>query len=83
MPACPASSPKCCPRREHFEQASELVTRDATADSIVAGNDVDQHVQQLQDYVKAGYDEVYVANMGPHYLDMIQGYGHDVLPRLR
>ena len=40
-------------------------------------------MQQLQDYVDAGLDEVYVANMGPHYLAMIQAYGRDVLPRLR
>ena len=31
----------------------------------------------------AGYDEVYVANMGPHYLAMIEAYGRDVLPQLR
>jgi len=79
----PGELAQVLPTPQHFEQASQLVTRDATADSIVAGNDVDQHVQQLQDYVKAGYDEVYVANMGPNYLDMIEAYGHQVLPRLR
>ena len=79
----PGELAQVLPSPQHFEQASELVTREATADSIVAGHDIDQHVQQLQDYVKAGYDEVYVANMGPHYLDMIQAYGHDVLPQLR
>ena len=47
------------------------------------GNDIDAHVQQLQDYVDAGYDEVYVANMGPNYAAMIEAYGSDVLPRLR
>jgi hypothetical protein len=26
---------------------------------------------------------VYVANMGPHYADMIAAYGSDVLPELR
>ena len=62
---------------------SGILTRSHTAGSIVAGNDIDQHVQQLQDYVDAGYDEVFVANMGPHYLDMISAYGQDVLPRLR
>jgi G6PDH family F420-dependent oxidoreductase len=79
----PGELAQVLPTPQHFEQASELVTRDATAESIVAGNDIDQHVQQLQDYVKAGYDEVYVANMGPNYLDMIQAYGHEVLPQLR
>ena len=40
-------------------------------------------MEQLRDYVDAGYDEVYVANMGPHYLAMIEAYGRDVLPALR
>jgi alkanesulfonate monooxygenase SsuD/methylene tetrahydromethanopterin reductase-like flavin-dependent oxidoreductase (luciferase family) len=71
------------PTPQHFEQASQLVTREATAQSIVAGNKVDQHVQKLRDYVDAGYDDVYVANMGPYYLDMIQTYGREVLPQLR
>ena len=71
------------PSPQHFEQASELVTREATAESVVAGPDVDAHLAQLQEYVEAGLDEVYVANMGPRYLDMIEAYGRDVLPQLR
>lgn len=31
----------------------------------------------------AGFDEVYVANMGPHFREMIEAYGRDVLPTLR
>ncbi len=79
----PGELAQVLPSPQHFEQASELVTRESTAESIVAGNDIDRHVQQLQDYVDAGYDEVYVANMGPNYRDMIEAYGRDVLPKLR
>ncbi|HET6939838.1 MAG TPA: TIGR03557 family F420-dependent LLM class oxidoreductase [Nocardioides sp.] len=79
----PGELSQVLPSPKHFEQASELVTRESTAESIVAGSDVDLHVEQLQSYVDAGYDEVYVANMGPNYLAMIEGYGRDVLPRLR
>jgi G6PDH family F420-dependent oxidoreductase len=79
----PGELAQVLPSPQHFEQASTLVTRESTADSIVAGNDIDQHVQQLRAYVDAGYDEVYVANMGPHYLAMIEAYGRDVLPLLR
>jgi G6PDH family F420-dependent oxidoreductase len=79
----PGELAQVLPSPQHFEQASELVTRESTAESIVAGNDVDRHVQQLRDYVEAGYDEVYVANMGPHYAAMIEAYGRDVLPALR
>ena len=64
----PGELAQVLPSPQHFEQASELVTRESTAESIVAGNDIDEHVQQLQDYVDAGYDEVYVANMGPNFV---------------
>jgi G6PDH family F420-dependent oxidoreductase len=79
----PGELAQVLPSPQHFEQASGLVTRESTAESIVAGSDVDRHVQQLQDYVDAGYDEVYVANMGPNYAAMIEAYGRDVLPKLR
>ena len=79
----PGELAQVLPSPKHFEQASQLVTRESTADSVVAGPDVDQHVAQLRSYVDAGYDEVYVANMGPHYLAMIEAYGEKVLPALR
>lgn len=79
----PGELAQVLPTPQHFEQASTLVTRESTASSIVAGNDIDRHTQRLRDYFDAGYDEVYVANMGPRYLSMIEAYGRDVLPHLR
>jgi G6PDH family F420-dependent oxidoreductase len=79
----PGELSQVLPSPQHFEQASQLVTRGSTAESIVAGNDVDEHVEELTGYLAAGYDEVYVANMGPNYLAMIESYGRDVLPKLR
>jgi len=32
---------------------------------------------------KRGDDEVYVANMGPNYAEMIEAYGREVLPAVR
>ena len=63
----PGELAQVLPSPQHFEQASQLVTRESTADSIVAGPKIDEHVEQMRSYVDAGYDEVYVANMGPHY----------------
>jgi G6PDH family F420-dependent oxidoreductase len=79
----PGELAQVLPSPQHFEQASQLVTRESTAESIVAGNDVDEHVEELKGYLDAGYDDVYVANMGPNYLAMIEAYGRDVLPKLR
>jgi hypothetical protein len=49
---------------------------------VVAGNDPEAHLAQVKEYADAGYDELYVANMGPHHQQMIEFYGREVLPRL-
>ena len=79
----PGELAQVLPSPQHFEQASQLVTRSSTEDSIVAGPKIDEHVEQMQSFVDAGYDEVYVANMGPHYAPMIEAYGREVLPAVR
>jgi G6PDH family F420-dependent oxidoreductase len=79
----PGELAQVLPSPKHFEQVSELVTPEATADSVVAGPDVEAHAAALKEYVDAGMDEVYVANMGPHFKEMIAAYGRDVLPALR
>ena len=79
----PGELSQVLPSPQHFEQASQLVTRSSTADSVVAGDKIEEHVDQMRSFVLAGYDEVYVANMGPHYKDMIEAYGREVLPAVR
>jgi hypothetical protein len=78
----PGEMAQILPTPEHFEQASRLVTEDSTRESVVAGRDVGQHVEQVQEYADAGFEELYVANMGPHWKDMIAFYGEHVLPRV-
>ena len=70
------------PTPTHFDQASELVTEQMTADSVTCGNDPDEHVKAIQEYVDAGFDEVYVAQLGPDQEGMIRFYEREVLPRL-
>ena len=79
----PGELAQVLPTVEHFEQASQLVTREATAESVAAGPDPKAHLEAFQPYLDAGFDEIYVANMGPEYADMIRAYGREVLPELR
>jgi G6PDH family F420-dependent oxidoreductase len=79
----PGELAQVLPSPKHFEQASQLVTRSSTAESIVAGDKIEEHVEQMRSFVSAGYDEVYVANMGPHYKEMIEAYGREVLDAVR
>jgi G6PDH family F420-dependent oxidoreductase len=78
----PGEMAQILPTPEHFEQATELVTEEMTRKSVVAGNDPADHLEQIKGYADAGYDELYVANMGPHFKEMIAFYGEKVLPEL-
>jgi G6PDH family F420-dependent oxidoreductase len=79
----PGELAQVLPNPTHFEQASTLVTKQQTADAVPCGPDIGKHVRAATPAVEAGFDEVYVANMGPHYADMIAAYGREVLPQLR
>ena len=62
---CPANWRRCCRRPEHFEQASELVTPEHVSGSSPVGPDPSRPREAAQAYVDAGFDEVYVAQIGP------------------
>jgi G6PDH family F420-dependent oxidoreductase len=79
----PGELAQVLPSPKHFEQASELVTEEMTRSSVVCGNDAGEHVEAFTPYLEAGFDEIYVSNMGPHYSDMLTMYGDEVLPQLR
>ncbi|MFB8000354.1 TIGR03557 family F420-dependent LLM class oxidoreductase [Streptomyces sp. NPDC056002] len=70
------------PDPAHFEQAATLVTEEAVADGMVCGADADEHVRAVAAYVDAGFDEVYVGQIGPDQQGFFDFYRSDVLPRL-
>jgi G6PDH family F420-dependent oxidoreductase len=78
----PGELAQVLPSPRHFEQAAQLVTEEMTADSVVAGNDVEEHLAQIKSYADAGYDALHVANMGPHHQEMIAFYADEIIPRM-
>jgi len=77
----PGELAQVLPTPSHFEQGALLVTEEMTRQSMVCGPDIDRHIEAFGDY--AGFDEVYVANIGPHYAEMIRRFGAEVLPAVR
>lgn len=71
------------PTPAHFEQATELVTRGQVADSVPCGSDVEEHVDAVRAYVEAGFDEVYVGQIGQGQEEFFTAYREKVLPALR
>ena len=70
------------PAPAHFEQAAQLVTEDAVAEAVVCGPDPERHLAQITQYAEAGYDHVYVHNIGPDQEGFFRFYEREILPNL-
>ena len=79
----PGELAQVLPSPAHFEQASELVTPEMIGESMPCGPDVDEHIAKLSKYAEAGFDELYVAQIGPDQDEFFDVYEAEVLPALR
>ena len=65
---------------KHFEQVIDMVSEDDVAEAIVCGPDADRHIERIEEYAKAGYDHVYVHQVGPDQEGFMRFYRERVLP---
>lgn len=79
----PGELAQVLPTTRHIEQASSLVTEEMVGRSVPCGPDVERHVAALRRYVDAGYDRVYVQQIGPDQERFFDVYAREVLPELR
>ncbi|MEV1328785.1 TIGR03557 family F420-dependent LLM class oxidoreductase [Micromonospora costi] len=79
----PGELSQVLPSPRHFEQAAQLVKPEMMKESFVCGNSAEAHVEMIEQYAKAGFDEVYVANSGPHHRGLFDLYEREILPRYR
>jgi G6PDH family F420-dependent oxidoreductase len=79
--ALPGELAQVLPTPEHFQQAASLVEPDAMITPV--GPDVGTHVQALRKFLDAGYDELYVQQIGPDQEPFFDFYAEKILPELR
>ena len=79
--ALPGELAQILPTPRHFEQATELVTEEMIGESVPCGPDLDRHVAALQEYADAGFDELYVQQVGTHHEEFFDVFAREVLPR--
>jgi len=68
---------------EHFEQACAMVTEDDVAKKVVCGPDPQRHLEKIQGFVDAGFDHVYIHQVGPDQEGFFRFYQREILPRFR
>jgi hypothetical protein len=52
-------------------------------EAFPCGPDPERHLEAIREYIDAGYDEVYVLQIGPEQERFFWFYEKEVLPKLR
>jgi G6PDH family F420-dependent oxidoreductase len=66
----------------HFDQATQLVTEDEVAELIPCGPDPERHLASIRQYLDAGFDEVYVSQIGDDQAGFFDFWRRELAPRL-
>jgi G6PDH family F420-dependent oxidoreductase len=77
----PGEAAQLLPLPRHFAQLAGLIGEDMI--TAPCGPDPDTHIQGIRAYTDAGFDEVYVAQVGTEQDGFFEFYAEQVLPRLR
>ncbi|MGH8978729.1 MAG: TIGR03557 family F420-dependent LLM class oxidoreductase [Acidimicrobiia bacterium] len=64
----------------HFEQATSVLRKEDVVEDTPLGPDPERHAQAIAQYVEAGYDEVYITQIGPQQHEFLKFYEREVLP---
>ena len=65
-----------------FGAATQLVTKETVAENVACGPDPERHVEQIKKFVDAGYDEVYLGQMGYDQEGFFRFWEKELAPRL-
>jgi coenzyme F420-dependent glucose-6-phosphate dehydrogenase len=71
------------PTPAHFEQAAKMVREEDVAEAIICGPDPERHIAGVREFIDAGYDHVYVHQVGPDQEGFFRFYEQEILPKLR
>jgi G6PDH family F420-dependent oxidoreductase len=67
---------------EDFEEAAEMVDEDDVAEVIACGPDPERHLEMIREFEKAGFDHVYVHQVGPDQEGFFRFYEREILPKV-
>ena len=65
-----------------FEQAAGLVTEDMVAAKIPCGPDPERHLEAITSYIEAGFDQIYIDQVGDDLAGFLEFYESELQPRL-
>ncbi|MDB5178174.1 MAG: putative F420-dependent oxidoreductase [Patescibacteria group bacterium] len=67
----------------YFEQLAKMLTPEAATEHVALGPDPQRHIGAIQAFIDAGYDHVYVHQIGPRQAEFLRFYEREVLPQVK
>lgn len=67
----------------YFEDAAATVRPDDVAAAIVCGPDPKKHLTAIKEYAAAGYDHIYIHQVGPDQAGFFKFYEKEILPKFK
>ncbi len=67
----------------HFEQLAKEATPDKISEMVVCGPDKQQHIEQIQQCINAGFSHVYIHQVGQNQAEFIKFYQEQIIPEFR
>ncbi|HEX5936666.1 MAG TPA: TIGR03557 family F420-dependent LLM class oxidoreductase [Actinomycetota bacterium] len=68
---------------EHFESVAELITADQVAEKVVCGPDAGAIASEVRGFVGAGFDHVFLHQVGPRQEEFLSFAKAELLPAIR
>lgn len=70
------------PTPAHFDQAASLVTEDMVAQAIPCGPDPERHLEAIRAFLDAGFDELYINQIGPDLIGFLSFFENELRGRI-
>lgn len=66
-----------------FEAVAELVDEEVVAAKMICGPDPERHLEEIESYRKAGFDHVYIHQVGPDQNGFFEFFQREILPKFK
>jgi G6PDH family F420-dependent oxidoreductase len=64
----------------HFAEIAELVKKEDIAKSIICGPDAEKYVEEIRKFIDAGFDHIYLHQVGPDQEGFLRFFQREILP---
>jgi G6PDH family F420-dependent oxidoreductase len=65
-----------------FQKTAELVTVEQATEAVPCGPDPEKHLKGIWQYVEAGFDHIFIHQIGPKQEEFMDFYAKEILPRV-